>query len=86
MREVFLILAVFAIFLFGFYIIKRMGDFWEENYDSIQKEKEVQEPSSIMLTDEMPEEELIREIRTFSRKHENVRILVYGSGKEELLK
>ena len=84
MREVLLILAVFAIFLFGFYIMKRMDAFLEENYGTIQKEKEVQEPSLIMLTGEMSEQEIAKEIRDFSESHENVRIFVYGSGKEGL--
>ena len=80
MKEFLLIIAVLGVFVFGFYIMKCVDDFLYENYKNIHADIMKSEPSCIMLTDGMSEEEIIKEIRKFKEKHETVGI--YLSDKE----
>ena len=53
MGDVILLISVLLIFLFGFYIAKKIDRLLEEDYIDIQKENEAKEPSCVMLTDEV---------------------------------
>lgn len=83
MGDVILLISVLLIFLFGFYIAKKIDRLLEEDYIDIQKENEAKEPSCVMLTDEVTEDEMIQEIRQFRAKHKDVKILVYSDTEEE---
>lgn len=83
MGEVIILISVLLIFLFGFYIARKMDRLLEEDYIDIQKENEAKEPSCVMLTDEMTEDEMIQEIRQFRAKHKDVKILIYSDIEEK---
>ncbi len=73
-KDMILILTVLAVFAFGFYIMKCVDDFLEENYKNIASDIKTKEPSCVMLTDELPEDEIIKEIRNFKETHEYTEI------------
>ena len=53
--------------------------FLNENHSSIQKESEKKEPSFVMLTDELSDEEITSEVRRFRLKHQNAKIVLYDN-------
>ncbi len=74
MKDVVLMIAVLAAFAFGFYIMKCVDDFLYENYKNKHSETENREAPCVMLTDNMTEDEIIKEIRDFKKKHEYMEI------------
>ena len=60
-RDVILILAVLGIFILGFYLMTKMDKILEENRRAIEKKNESCEPTCIMLTETVTEEELVDE-------------------------
>ncbi len=77
MKEVLLVIVLIAIFGFGYFMVKKLDYFIADNYIDIEKEYEKIEPSCVMLTDELTDEEIIDEIRRFKEKHGNVKLLVF---------
>lgn len=68
MGLVLIVIGAPCIFAFGGYLMKRLDDFLGENTQENQEEK-TEEPSCIMLTGEMTDEEMLQEIRDFCGKH-----------------
>ena len=67
-RDIMLVVALIGVMVFGFFVMKRLEKFLDENRKRIeQKEKE---PRCIMLTTDMTDEELIKNIRTYEKNAE----------------
>lgn len=79
MEWVLAVIAVPAVFAFGLYVMKRLDGYLEENYGEIQREEKAEEPSCVMLTDELSDEEIIEEIRRFCDRHEYAKIFLWDS-------
>lgn len=77
MKEVFLILAVLGIFAYIYFLISKLDIFLKKNHKAILQEQEKREPSCIILTDDLSDEELLKEIRTFRDHHANANIVLY---------
>ncbi len=84
--EILLILSVLGVFVFGYFLIARLDKFLDEKRKTIAKENEKKEPSCVMLTEEMSDEEVADEVRRFREKHENTRIVLYDITDTELSK
>lgn len=84
LRDIILILSVLGIFVFIYFLMKRLDKFLNENRKTIEKENEKKEPSCVMLTEEMSDEEIAEEVRRFRQKHESTRIVIYDSTDTEL--
>lgn len=87
LKDMILILAVTAVFIFGFYIMKCVDRFLDENrtyYRCTDSDPKSQEPSFIMLTDDLPEDEIMKEIRNFKDKHEYTEIYLCDHTPENL--
>lgn len=78
-RDIVLALAVLGVFVLGYFLMARLDKFLDENRKAIEKENEKKEPSCVMLTEELTDEEIIEEIRRFRSKHEGTRIMIYDS-------
>ena len=78
-RDIVLALAVLGVFVFGYFLMARLDKFLDENRKAIEKENEKKEPSCVMLTEELTDEEITEEIRRFRNKHEGTRIMIYDS-------
>lgn len=76
MKEVLLVIVLVIIFGLGYVLMKKLDCFLVDNRKSIEKETEKVEPSRIMLTNDLSDEEIIDEIQRFRVKHKNVKILV----------
>ena len=76
MREILLVFVLLVLFGLGYILMKKLDFFLVDNRKAIEKETEKVEPSRIMLTNDLSDEEIMDEIRRFRVKHENVKILV----------
>lgn len=86
MKEAILIIVILGVFVCGFFLMKKLDKFLEENRKSIQKESEKREPSCVMLTEELSDEEVVEEVLRYRSKHEGARIMLYDSADLELSK
>lgn len=76
MRETLLVIMLALVFGLGYVLMKKLDWFLVDNRKAMEKETEEVEPSRIMLTNALSDEEIMDEIRRFRVKHENVTILV----------
>ena len=76
-RDILLILCVLGVFVFGYFLMARLDKFLDENRKAIEKEDEKREPSCIMLTEDLSDEEIAEDIKLFRQKHEGTRIVLY---------
>ena len=83
-RDILLILCLLGVFVFGYILMARLDKFLEENRKTIENENENREPSCVMLTEEMSDEEIATEVKRFRDKHASARIVLYDSADTEL--
>ena len=83
MEDVILIIAVIAVMIFGFFIMKKLDVFLEETRKAIEKENQKKEIPLIFL-DAENNEKAISDIELFRQKHRNVRIVVYDESEVDL--
>ena len=84
MEDVILIIAVIAVMIFGFFIMKRLDAFLEENRKAIEKEQEEQCNSPIEFIDAENYENMISEIEKFKKSHKKVAIVIFDGENREL--
>ena len=83
-RDIILGISVLGVFVFGYFLMARLDKFLDENRKAIEKENEKREPSCVMLTEEMSDEEIATEVKRFRDKHAGARIVLYDSSDTEL--
>lgn len=83
MGEVALALVVLAMLASGFFLIPKLDKFIEENRNAIENESETAEPSCIMLTEDLTEEEIAAEISRFRTSHGKMRVIIYDSTNDD---
>ena len=82
MDELLLIVSLLAVFVFGFYLMRRLDRFLEENRKALLKENESCEPSEVLLPHGLSDSEILSEIRRFQETHGTVDIIL-SDGKED---
>lgn len=83
MGDVILVIAVAAAMGFGFFIMKRLDVFLEENRKVIEKENQKRE-IPLMFLDAENDEKAISDIELFRQKRRDVRIVVYDESEVDL--
>ncbi len=81
-RDIILSVAVLAVTVFGFFIMKHLDEFLDENRKRIEQEKKKKELHCVMLTTDLTDEELVEHIRTYEKKHGDSRIILYQDEEE----
>lgn len=76
-RDIILVVAVLGVMVFGFFVMKRLDKFLDENRKRIEQEEKEKEPSCVMLTTVMTDEELIKNIRTYEKNRGEAYITLY---------
>ena len=76
-RDIILVVAVLGVMVFGFFVMKRLDKFLDENRKRIEQEEMEKEPRCIMLTTDMTDEELIKNIRTYEKQRGDAYITLY---------
>ena len=74
-----LISVMLGMFSFGFFLMTKLDKFFVENRRAIERESEKCEPSCVMLTNSLTDEEILEEIRRFRNRHKESHILIYDS-------
>lgn len=83
-RDIVFVVSVLGIFMFGYFLMARLDKFLDVNRKAIKKENEEREPSCVLLTEEMSDEEIATEVKRFRDKHEGTRIVLYDSSDAKL--
>ena len=83
-RDIILVISVPGVFVFGYFLMARLEKFLDENRKAIEKDNEKREPSCVMLTEEMSDEDIVVEVKKFRETHEGTRIILYDSSDTEL--
>lgn len=83
MEDVILIIAVVAVSIFGFFIMKRLDVFLEENRKAIEKERK-EECSPLEFIDTENYENMISKIEKFKKSHKIVAIVIFDGENREL--
>ena len=78
MKDVILILVGTAVELFGFFIMKRLDAFLEENRQLLRKEQE-ETCSPLQFPDTESYENMIAEIESFKKTHKNAVVMVFDA-------
>lgn len=75
------VLLIFLVLLFtaGYFLMKKIDIIMDENLKNIEKEAEKTEPSYIVLTKELTDEEVATEIKQFRNKHGKSDIIIYSN-------
>ena len=76
-RDIILVVAVLGVMVFGFFVMKRLDKFLDENRKRIEQEEKEKEPSCVMLTTDMTDEELIKNICTYEKQRGDAYITLY---------
>ena len=76
-RDIILAVAVLGVMVFGFFVMKRLDKFLDENRKRIEQEEKEKEPFCVMLTTDMTDEELIKNIRTYEKQRGDAYITLY---------
>lgn len=84
-KDILMIVAVILVFVLMYFLVMRFDRFLGENRRSMESENEKREPSSLMLTDDLSDEEIAEEIRRFREKHGSTRIVLYSERDGTLL-
>ena len=83
MEDVILIIAVIAVMIFGFFIMKRLDVFLEENRKAIEKERK-EECSPLEFIDSETYENMISGVENFKKSHKKVAIVIFDGENREL--
>ena len=78
-REAGLILIMLGAVIFGYIQMKQLDRFLEKNRKSVEEDLTAREPDCVMLTEEVSDEELLKEVKDFRRKYADTRIVLYHS-------
>ena len=81
-RDIILAAAVLGVMVFGFFVMKRLDKFLDENRKRIEQKEKKKEPSCVMLTTDMTDEELIKNIRTYEKNRGDAYITLYQNEDE----
>lgn len=77
MKCVLLTTAVLAFFAFGYFLMERIDRFLCENQRAIQNEKSDSKSSQILLSSDLTDDEILKEIHGFKKNHSKTGILLY---------
>lgn len=84
MGDVILIIAVAAVMILGFFMMKRIDVFLEENRKAIEEEQEERCSSPIEFIEMENDENMISEIENFKKSHKTVAIVIFDGENREL--
>lgn len=83
MGDVILVIAVAAAMVFGFFIMKRLDVFLEENRKVIEREREGKR-GTLEFLEAGNYEKMISEIENFKKSHKKAAIIIFDGENREL--
>ena len=79
MEDVVLIVGTALMFLFGWFLMKRLDRFLDENQKRIEEETEQQPEPCVCLNADVSPDELEKMLSRFCSSHVHVKIVIYDS-------
>ena len=79
MEDVVLIVGTSLIFLFGWFLMKRLDRFLDENQKRIEEETEQQPELCVWLNGDISPDELEKTLSRFRSSHAHVEVVIYDS-------
>ena len=79
MEDVVLIVGTSLIFLFGWFLMKRLDYFLDENQKRIEEEPEQQPEPCVWLNGDISPDELEETLSRFRSSHAHVEVVIYDS-------
>lgn len=75
LRDILLVLTVLAVFVVGFFVMKRLDKFLNENYKPYFRENE-EKPTRIIHNENTSDEEILSDIKKVKEKGGKVKIVI----------
>ena len=75
LRDILLVITVLAVFVFGFFVMKRLDKFLNENYKPYFREDE-EKPTRIIHNENTSDEEILSDIKKVKEKGGKVKIVI----------
>ena len=75
LRDILLVITVLAVFVFGFFVMKRLDKFLNENYKTYFRENE-EKPTRIIHNENTSDEEILSDIKKVKEKGGKVKIVI----------
>ena len=75
LRDILLVITVLAVFLVGFFVMKRLDKFLNENYNPYFREDE-EKPTRIIHNENTSDEEILSDIKKVKEKGGKVKIVI----------
>ena len=75
LRDILLVITVLAIFVFGFFVMKRLDKFLNENYKPYFREDE-EKPTRIIHNENTSDEEILSDIKKVKEKGGKAKIVI----------
>ena len=75
LRDILLVITVLAVFVFGFFVMKRLDKFLKENYKPYFRENE-EKPTRIIHNENTSDEEILSDIKKVKEKGGKVKIVI----------
>ena len=79
MEDVVLIVGTAMVFLFGWFLVKRLDQFLAENQKRIEEEPEQQPEPCVWMNGDISPDELDEALSRFRSSHAHVEIVIYDS-------
>ena len=75
LRDILLVITVLAVFVVGFFVMKRLDKFLNENYKPYFRENE-EKPTRIIHNENTSDEEILSDIKKVKEKGGKVKIVI----------
>ena len=75
LRDILLVITVLAVFVFGFFVMKRLDKFLNENYKSYFREDE-EKPTRIIHNEDASDEEILSDIKKVREKGGKMKVVI----------
>ena len=75
LRDILLVITVLAVFVFGFFVMKRLDKFLNENYKPYFRENE-EKPTRIIHNENTSDEEILSDIKKVKEKGGKLKIVI----------
>ena len=83
-RYIIPVISALGVFAYGYFLMAKLDKFLDENRKAIEKENEKEDPTCVMLTEKMSDEEIAAEVKRFRDRHTGTRIILYDCTDTEL--
>ena len=75
LRDILLVITLLAVFVFGFFVMKRLDKFFNENYKPYFRENE-EKPTRIIHNEDASDEEILSDIKNIREKGGKIKVVI----------